>query len=219
VAVDVPTQPYISPAGETLPSVTQVIRLLAKPGLVEWAYNLGLKRISLHKHLGEVSQIGTDVHALITRFLLDADKVPANVGNPDPTDPELVEPFRQFLDWYQDHDPEPRLVENPLIDAELGYGGTVDLVAQIDGKLELVDFKTSHAIHEDHLYQLAAYDHLLAVNHIHIARARIVQIGRSQDRYREVIAAKDELAKRFEVFCCLLRIHQLQKEIGHARTS
>jgi len=201
----VPTQLYLSLSGRVLPSVTQVLRLLARPGLVEWAYQLGLRRIPLHQAVEESSQIGTDVHALIARFFQDGQ------GNADDPDlrPELLHPLELFLSWYVDYSPAPVYVEAPFIDAELGFGGTVDLVASISGSLELIDFKTSASIHDEHLYQLAAYDHLLAAHGIDVSRARIVQLSRHLDRYREQIVSKSELRLRFQVVAHLLHIHHL----------
>lgn len=47
--------------------------------------------------------------------------------------------------------------ERSLCSPELGYGGTIDLVIELDGKLWLIDIKTSNYLHTVNELQVAAY--------------------------------------------------------------
>jgi hypothetical protein len=51
--------------------------------------------------------------------------------------------------------------EQNYVSAELGYAGTIDRVMQVDGRLLLVDIKTSGSVWPAYWLQLAAYRRLL----------------------------------------------------------
>lgn len=58
------------------------------------------------------------------------------------------------------HDIEVVHCEIPIVHEDLCYGGTIDLIAKIDGVLTLMDFKTSNSLHVSHKIQLSAYSKL-----------------------------------------------------------
>jgi hypothetical protein len=47
--------------------------------------------------------------------------------------------------------------EQNFVSPALGYAGTIDRLAWLDGKLTLIDIKTSNNIHDSYWLQLAAY--------------------------------------------------------------
>ena len=59
--------------------------------------------------------------------------------------------------WRKEHDVQAILREYTVYSPTLCYAGTLDLLAEINGVLTLVDFKTSNAIYYEHELQLAAY--------------------------------------------------------------
>ena len=67
-----------------------------------------------------------------------------------------VEAFRKFVDE-KNIQVDPEYVERRLVNYNDRYAGTVDSVALIDGKLGVLDIKTSSGIYKDYTLQLAAY--------------------------------------------------------------
>ena len=81
----------------------------------------------------------------------------------DPRDLPAVQGARA---WLNETKVKPLEVETFLIHETLGYGGTCDLIAEIDGEVWLLDWKTSKSVatpsgvvYEDMRLQLAAYAH------------------------------------------------------------
>jgi hypothetical protein len=60
----------------------------------------------------------------------------------------------EFLDALN---PQPILVEVVVYNCELGYAGTLDLVAEIGGEVWLLDVKTGKHVFSEVAYQLSAY--------------------------------------------------------------
>ena len=64
--------------------------------------------------------------------------------------------YLQYHKWRGQHDIEPMKAEVRVI-SRLGYAGTVDLFAKVDGTMALIDYKTSKAIYPEYKIQVAAY--------------------------------------------------------------
>jgi hypothetical protein len=84
--------------------------------------------------------------------------------------------------------------------------------------LEVIDFKTSKAIYEEHLYQVAAYEHLIFETQpsrysdaTGVDRLRILQIGRSEDEgfSEKVITEWDH---HWGVFEACLNLYKARKK-------
>ena len=84
---------------------------------------------------------------------------------PDPRDADAVAGARAWLNHQaREHGLRPLEVEAFLINEALGYGGTLDLIAELDGEVWLLDWKTGKSVawpdgsvYADHRLQLAAY--------------------------------------------------------------
>jgi len=97
---------------------------------------------------------GLNVHALLEAYMLEG-------RPPNPAEhPEHHRPFiRGLVKWLLWADPEPEAVELIVADPERGYAGRLDLIAQINGRLTLVDLKTQEngAIYESAHVQCRLY--------------------------------------------------------------
>lgn len=69
--------------------------------------------------------------------------------------------FERFVEFTKRFTYKIAYSEQNFISEELGYAGTVDRVIDMDGKLILVDIKTSGAIYPSYWLQLAAYKELI----------------------------------------------------------
>ena len=63
---------------------------------------------------------------------------------------------RAGLEWFNEHDIKPLLMERPLWMPQDGFVGTPDLIAIIDGELAIADYKTSKRIYPEYWLQLAS---------------------------------------------------------------
>lgn len=162
------------------PSVTTILSLLNKPALINWAVNattdsirndfvvkkskipfttsnitLSLEKAKRHHRAlsKDAANMGSEVHSMIEKHFKGKD-IPQKTNFREP----IQKAFGAFQDWLNDFEVEAINSEIPFISAQWGgYGGTIDLVAEINGKNYIVDFKTSNAIYDDYVIQIAAY--------------------------------------------------------------
>lgn len=159
-------QRYVGANGEPLPSVTTVLGVLGKPGLIKWANNLGLKGIDSTKFRDESAEVGTLAHEMIMCYFSgkECDTKDNTANQIAKAEQSLV----LFHKWAGVYNPRPLLVEQHLVSNRYGYGGTIDLYATLSVRgqefNELCDFKTGSGPWPEHFAQVAAYRQLLIEN-------------------------------------------------------
>jgi len=80
-------------------------------------------------------------------------------GKEPAIDPDIYPSVKVFKEFIEDRNVQvdPEWVERRVANYNERYAGTVDAVAFIDGKLGVLDLKTSAAIYRDYTLQLGAY--------------------------------------------------------------
>lgn len=91
---------------------------------------------------------GTLVHNTIESLLK---KEP--IAIPDPIKPSI----EAFMDFYATHRVTPLKIEERIISKKHNYAGTIDVLAEVDGEVGVLDIKTSKAVYRDYGMQTAAY--------------------------------------------------------------
>jgi len=206
---------YKKKDGTIVPGVTTVLGVLAKPALIHWAWKLGTEGKDYRKVRDDKADIGTGTHYMILCHLRGAE--------PDLSDytknqiDAMENAMLSFLEWEKQHPHTPVMVETPLVDEEYEYGGTPDLVTQINGGIDLIDFKTGKGIYDEMVYQLAAYKHLVEnTKDITIARCRILRIGRDESEgFEEKVCTN--VSKEWLIFEDCLSIYTTKKMIKDER--
>jgi len=199
---------YKNSRGDIVPGVTTVLGVLNKPALVKWANNLGLQGIDSTKFVDEKASIGTLAHYLI---MCHFEGVEPDVSDFTPNQiAQAKNSLLSFYQWEGLHSIRPVLVEAPLVSDEYGYGGTVDLYAEVDDKPTLIDFKTGKGIFPEMFYQLAAYNRLLDEKGYATKDALILRIGRNEREGFEDARAGD-LSREWQIFLHCLGIYRLRK--------
>jgi hypothetical protein len=111
------------------------------------------------KEIAKASAIGSQVHALI-EWTMRA-KLLQKVGPAPSISPKGMWAFSVFEKWSSRVGLKPFLIEQTVYSSTYGYAGTMDLLAEIEGKLTVVDWKTGKAIYLEAHLQNAAYRHAL----------------------------------------------------------
>ena len=131
---------YVLPDGLTkLKSVTTLLsEKLDKTALLEWRKKVGEEEAQ--KISTQAARRGTAIHSIAERYVLNEEnfyknEMPANI--------ESFKAIRSVLDAHVDN---IRGVELPLYSKALGCAGRTDLVAEYDGVLSIIDFKTSRKL-------------------------------------------------------------------------
>jgi len=132
VREDSPTgRRYKTPTGNAYPSVTSVVGILGKKAIFEWRQKVGeeeANRIS-----SRAARRGTSIHSLCENYLLNAEVAP------DMFDLEAFNSIKPELDKINNI----HCLETPLYSDYLQVAGTVDCIAEYEGKMAVIDFKTS----------------------------------------------------------------------------
>jgi hypothetical protein len=160
---------YRTHEDELVPSVTNIIGILDKPALPRWAANMVAERAMHLKHsLGNMSDSevvdtlkgapwsksqraadrGTDIHAYLEARLngLEPEELSAD-----------AEPYKAAADdWFDAVGASFEDVQTEVTLFHPRYAGTTDLIGRVDGRINIVDFKTSKAIYDEAALQLSA---------------------------------------------------------------
>ena len=135
--------------GDWYPRVTKIVGIKAKPAL--YYYYGEAKSYKAAQEVTERSAVeGTMLHEAVEGLLLGkADMIPDEVA-------PAVRAFQEFSE--RNHiETSPELVERRIVNRDHRYAGTVDAIARIDGKLGVLDIKTSQSIYRDYNLQTSAY--------------------------------------------------------------
>lgn len=152
--------------GQRLPGTTTVIgRFKDSGGLLHWAFKQGQSGAShLYEQAEKAADIGTAAHALIEFHINESEEKPKEyleLSNEDQTKADNA--FEMYLKWEKQTGLKmlSKYQEIQLVSPALKFGGTPDAIAEIDGKIVLLDWKTSNSVYQDYIIQLAAYRHLI----------------------------------------------------------
>lgn len=125
---------YETPDGSYYPSVTTITSQMSAKAISEWRARVG--EATANKITAQASSRGTAVHKLCEDYILgqlDDEKVM-------PSNKDMFNVIKKHLD---EHVGVVRSVEGFLYSHFLRTAGQVDLVAEYDGRLSIIDFKTA----------------------------------------------------------------------------
>jgi genome maintenance exonuclease 1 len=142
---------YTLEDGTRLPSVTTVLGAQKKQAIMEWRRRVGEEEANRISR--KATSRGTNVHSMCEEYL-NNEKL--GVYMPDAIEMFLsIKPYLNKINniHYQ---------EQALWSNQLGMAGRVDCIAEYEGELSVIDFKTSkrvksHEDIEDYFWQTSAY--------------------------------------------------------------
>jgi len=128
---------YVLPNGDKCISITTLLSELSREGISRWRARVGAEeanRIST-----KASRQGTAVHSLCESYIKNEEEFLEGKM------PHLVEMFDSILPLLDRID-NVHVTEGALYSETLGLAGRTDLIAEFDGKLAIIDYKTSRRI-------------------------------------------------------------------------
>ena len=176
-------QIYRNAAGKRVPGVTTILGFVAKPHLIKWANNLGLEGIDSSKFVDQMATIGTIAHAFCECHVQGMELDTSNL-NPEHVDKAESSAIR-FMAWWDSMGFKLLHSELQMVSEDWQVGGTLDIVAvDPDGKIWVIDLKTSKAIYPEHLVQCCAYAEMFEETHGDAGPVdvrAVVRIGKTED--------------------------------------
>jgi hypothetical protein len=111
----------------------------------EWAKHL---RKAATQKRDEAAALGSEVHEAAEQGL--------KAAGMEALDPRL--PFMQAYEkWQREMSPTILVNEAQVFNLTLGYAGSLDLIAEVAGRVTLIDLKTGKGVYTDHALQLMLY--------------------------------------------------------------
>jgi hypothetical protein len=121
-------------------------------------------------------ETGTDVHAWLEGYVkakirgLESPEIPDDIG------------IQKFVEWAENTKIEWIASEMRVYHPTLLYAGTFDALAKIDGKLSVIDFKTSKALYNEMNLQLTGYQMALEEFNINPEQRMLIRIPKTETR-------------------------------------
>jgi CRISPR/Cas system-associated exonuclease Cas4 (RecB family) len=125
------TRVYKTPSGKSYPSITTVTGLHSKASIIAWRKKVG--EAEANRISNRAATRGTRIHTLCESYLR------GESAEPDIFDQEVYRSLIPHLDKINNI----HALEDPLYSDHLEVAGTVDCIAEYNGKLAVIDFKTS----------------------------------------------------------------------------
>ena len=179
--------------GYNIPRVTEILSsMLHENFLMVWSNSIGLYKRQKYKDvLDQAATKGSYVHDAIEDYIqngneLDLDTVTAGYRT------EVSYAYGSFKAWWAII--SRRNIRIVMQEQKLvcpWFGGTLDLLLEIDGKVYLLDFKTSNHPSYKYFLQLAAYRYILKYYYgIEIYGCGIVKLNKKVIEFEEFIIDK-----------------------------
>ncbi|HEU4619509.1 MAG TPA: hypothetical protein VFV10_15840, partial [Gammaproteobacteria bacterium] len=176
---------YLDANGKRVPGTTTITdRFGDKSALILWAHKQGLAagilhhvenplshvtlqnveagkelcatiaRRTLNEARDQAADAGTIVHQWIRDFTADREQT-TFAYSPDELVAQAERSFAAFREWAERVQLEIVATEIPLVHSTLGYGGTLDAIGLVSGRLLLLDWKSGNRTYPEHLVQQA----------------------------------------------------------------
>jgi genome maintenance exonuclease 1 len=129
---------YVTPTGVKYPSITTVLSILSKKAIMEWRKRVGAEEAN--KISTKAARRGTNVHQMCEDYLNNKEYITKKTM---PVDKEMFGTLKPILDERINN---IHTQEATLYSDYLGVAGRVDCIAEFDGRLSVIDFKTSRKL-------------------------------------------------------------------------
>lgn len=130
-----------------------------------------------------------------------------------------------FLDWYNSNKVQFLEMETPyyynatlagIPSSPLEYIGVIDLVAKVNGDLEVLDYKSSKGIYSEQRYQVASYFNAYNSHHTKkpAKRVRILNFNKETGDLIEKTIEREETFLDFDAFFGLYLVARRERDLG-----
>jgi CRISPR/Cas system-associated exonuclease Cas4 (RecB family) len=218
---------FYDPKGESLTSVTGATGVVDKSGaLMGWtAKTMGLYLLEEAKKGNdkitedlvnqakkeyrrlkqEAADLGTEIHSWVSEWIKG--KKPSM-----PENEKVVNGITAFLKFQKEHQIKWLETERIIYSKKHAYAGILDAIGEMEGKLTLVDFKSSNAIYDEMRFQVAgyqiAYEEEMKKD---IEKRVIIRFGKEDGQFEVFDLGKD--GKDKQVFLACLKIKKRLDEL------
>lgn len=184
--------------GKAFPSVTSVLGFRPKPGLIAWRNNVGEEAAKWE--MGRAARRGKATHTLIEEYLKGEtpstrDVLPLGLFT-------ILKPYLAQVD-------NIHCLETIMVSKQLTLAGQVDCIAEYNGKLSVIDFKTANKERieewvDNYFLQCTAYSMMYAETYNEPIEQIVVLMAAEDGSMKAFVKEpkdyEDELQKAIETF-------------------
>jgi hypothetical protein len=153
--VNILDQRFYRREGKFYPSVSSILNFFPKNAFFHsWLKDVGHNSDIIAQ---KAAKDGTLVHDAAEKLMLGQEIVWLKDDGTVTYSLDVWKMILKFADFWKQVKPELVATEYHLFSDEHKFAGTADIIVKIDGKLWLLDIKTSNSVHTSHYLQLAAY--------------------------------------------------------------
>jgi ATP-dependent exoDNAse (exonuclease V) beta subunit len=175
---------YQTPDGKLYPSVTTVLAEHSKKGIMEWRQRVG--EVEANKISRQAATRGTKIHGVVEQYLRN-ESITEKISLLDKEMFDVIQPELNKID-------NIRAQEVGLWSHHLRLAGRVDCIAEYDGKLSIIDFKTARrekdVDHIQHYFMQTAAYAIMFEERTHIPITNLVIIIAVDDGVVQVFRSK-----------------------------
>ena len=205
--------------GVYYPSVTTILQYMPKNKFFEtWMKDVGHNADLIMRKAGKE---GTQVHEAAEALVKGEEVTWMDEYGRAKYSQVVWEMILKFYEFWSTYKPELISTEDFVWSDEHKYAGTADLVVKLDGKVWLLDLKTSNSLHKSYDLQLASYAVALKESKgIEIERTGIIWLKsytRSASKKKGVYQGKgwqikniDKIEENFELFKLIYKLYTLE---------
>ena len=213
---------YYLADGRRVPSVTTITgaRKMGIEGLLAWANQLGREGKSHREARQAAADAGSLAHTMVENAIHGRDPME---GIP-PVEASVLEQAKTgyggFVRWNEIMALTYLETEVPMVSEQERYGGTPDAIARSkEGRLLLLDWKSSNAVYGDYIIQLAAYGRLWNSNHEEgIQEYYLLRFGKQEGDFHFHSYPPNVIEKAWLAFLHLRALYDLDKELKKVAT-
>jgi hypothetical protein len=135
---------YVSDTGSSYPSITTVLSIRDKGGIYAWRKRVGNEEAN--RITKRATTRGTQFHSLMEQYFLNQiTDVEEFRSNAMAKNPGVWYLFLEAIHELEEKIGKIYCIEDYLYSDEYGVAGAVDMIAEWDGVISVIDFKTSNS--------------------------------------------------------------------------
>lgn len=192
-----------------LPSVTEVLDCIPKPGLMNWYKRTPY--LEIKKSSDESKAIGTAANELIDAFEKGDGKI-TSIELDAAIAPKVASAVRAYMDWRKVKSLSLIGSQIKVMHKELGYVGTIDRLEKGEDGLHIIDWKVSSKFWLSNRIQVIAYKRAFeAMNSEKISKCELIRLDKKDIAFnaeRDVLPVDDHDGRLFGMFVSLLNFYK-----------
>lgn len=172
--------------------------------------------LTIHnKKKEEAADIGSQVHDWAEKYALSKiEGSPLPDINDDMPEP-VLNGINGFLDWVGENNVEFLEAERMIYSKEHGFVGLTDLVAKVNDKKVIIDYKTAKGIYNEMGYQIAAYKEAWEEEmEENLDGAMILHFNKENGDFTVKEYEPFDVKENFKTFLACYTIKQREKELA-----